>query len=817
MRCFAALAFVFALVQPLAAQTLTGRIVGDDATGLPGATVVLLDPASRAQQAGTAADAEGRYTLRTQRAGTYRARFSFVGREAHERTVTLAAGQTQTLDVMLPLLALPGDEVVVAAGRAPVGLAPVTATNVTALELARLPAVKDLPVLLSTKPSVTYYSENGNGVGYTYLRLRGFDERRVAVSINGIPQNEPEDLSVYWINFFDLQGAVRDIQIQRGAGTAAYGSAAIAGALNIVADPYTPTAYAMAEGGYGAYGTRRLAAEASTGLLGGGWSAFGRVSRTESDGYRDWSWAEFTRFFAGVTRYGERSRLTIQAYGGPQRDALAYYGIAKADNDVESLRKANYAASTRDVESFHQPHLEVLHELQIGPAWTLYQTAYAIRGAGYFDFDASWRSANYLRLPAGFAGLSDDERALPLYEVLDDPTAQFRAYVSMWHLGYLPRATYERGTTRLTLGGEVRRSTSLHWGRVQEAAMLPEEVVGSEADARVYQYRGQKTVVAGYGSLLFRPVPALAVQADLQTSYQQYRFFDERFFGHAFTTPFVFVNPRLGATLFPEQPVRFYASVAYGQREPRHKDLYDADEAGAGAEPQFERRPDGTLDTGAPLVRPERGTSVELGGALEMRRARLNATAYGLFFDDEIVPSGGLDQYGVPRTGNAERTRHVGLELDGAVRLARGLDLEGNLTLSQDRFVRFTEFESDENGAVARLDRSGNPIAGFPSRTANAALRYERRGWGARLGAHHTGTIHVDNSGSDDAEFVVDPYTLVDASVSYTLAVPRGSLRLSVDVNNVLDQKVLLYGTSPGTFFPAATRHVYAGLRYTVR
>lgn len=808
---------VLLLVPSLMAQTLTGRVVGDDALPLPGATIVLLDPSSAAQVAGIAADADGRYRLSAPVPGTYQAVFSYIGRAPLRRMVALQSGQPLELDVVLPELALHADEVVVAAGRAAVGVAPITATNVTARDLDRMPDVKDLPVLLASQPSVTYYSENGNGVGYTYLRLRGFDERRVAVSINGIPQNDPEDLSVYWINFFDLQGAVRDIQIQRGAGAATYGSSAVAGALNIVVDPFQPDAYAAVEGGYGAFGTSRMTAEVNTGLIADNWVGFGRFSRVRSDGYRDWSWAEFTRFFAGVTRYGERSRLTIQAYGGPQRDALAYYGIEKEANASDSLRKGNYSAFTEDEEYFHQPHFELLHELQLDPAWTLHQTGYVVRSAGYFDFDGSWRSADYLRLPQGFAGLTAAQRQQPLYEVLDDPTTQFRAYVSHWHLGYLPRATFTRGTTALTVGAEARINRSLHWGRVQEAAMLPDEVVGSDADYRVYQYRGDKSVLSAYGSLTTRPVSSVAVQADVQVSRQEYRFFDEAFYGTRFRTPFVFVNPRLGATLFPEQPLRFYGSIAYGQREPRLKDLYDADEAGSGGTPQFRSRGDGSLDFDQPLVRPERGLSIETGAALERRRARLNVTGYLLRFRDEIVPSGGLDQYGVPRTGNAERTEHVGLELDGIVRLLPGLDLEGNATVSRDRFVRFTEYEYDDAGNVEALDRSGNRIAGFPSRTVNAALRYERGAWSARLGAHHVGRIQVDNSGSAESAFVVDPHTLVDASVSYGFAVPRGRVRLSLDLNNVLDQKVLLYGTAPDTFFPAATRHLYVGLRYTVR
>ena len=64
--------------------------------------------------------------------------------------------------------------------------------------------VQDIPNYLSQLPSTTFYSENGNGIGYNYLSIRGFDQRRISVSINGIPQNDPEDHNVYWLDFPDL-------------------------------------------------------------------------------------------------------------------------------------------------------------------------------------------------------------------------------------------------------------------------------------------------------------------------------------------------------------------------------------------------------------------------------------------------------------------------------------------------------------------------------------------------------------------------------------------------------------------------------------
>jgi hypothetical protein len=48
------------------------------------------------------------------------------------------------------------------------------------------------------------YSDAGNGVGYTGIRVRGSDATRVNVTINGIPYNDSESHGTYWVNMPDF-------------------------------------------------------------------------------------------------------------------------------------------------------------------------------------------------------------------------------------------------------------------------------------------------------------------------------------------------------------------------------------------------------------------------------------------------------------------------------------------------------------------------------------------------------------------------------------------------------------------------------------
>ena len=78
------------------------------------------------------------------------------------------------------------------------------------------------------------YSDAGSGLGYTYLKIRGFDQRRVGVLFNGIPLNDPEDHQVCWVDLPDLAASLEDIQVQRGVTNSVGGMTAIGGTVNIV-------------------------------------------------------------------------------------------------------------------------------------------------------------------------------------------------------------------------------------------------------------------------------------------------------------------------------------------------------------------------------------------------------------------------------------------------------------------------------------------------------------------------------------------------------------------------------------------------------
>ncbi len=118
------------------------------------------------------------------------------------------------------------------------GITPVAFNKITQSEIQQNYIVQDVPQYLSQLPSTYFYSENGNGIGYNHLTIRGFDQTRISVSINGIPQNDPEDHDIYWIDFPNLLAKTDVIQLQRGTGSGVVGNLAIGSSINIITSAF---------------------------------------------------------------------------------------------------------------------------------------------------------------------------------------------------------------------------------------------------------------------------------------------------------------------------------------------------------------------------------------------------------------------------------------------------------------------------------------------------------------------------------------------------------------------------------------------------
>jgi iron complex outermembrane receptor protein len=745
-------------------------------------------------------DSTGRCVLNGLPPGLTTLRTTYVGYVPSVLSISVTDDTPVDVTVVLMPTILPGQPMTVTATRGRERETPATFSTLDEQSLRERHTVQDIPALLAELPSTTYYSESGNGIGYTYLNIRGFDARRVAVMVNGIPQNDPEDHNVYWLDFPDLAGSAEDIQVQRGAGSSFYGPPAIGGSVNLVTSHLGRERSLHLLAGIGTYNTRKYSAAFSSGLVENKYAMHARLSKIMSSGYRDRAWSDFNSYFLGFARYDETMTTQVHIYGGPVSDGLAYYGIPKADVQDRDRRRANPIARPEEIENFSQPHYELLHEWHLTPSLTLNSSAFLVLGEGFFDYDGSWAPYSYYRITRenGFQVTGDPD-------TLYLPGALIRAQVENTQWGFLPRLTWKHGTGEVIVGGEVRVHRSDHWGRLQWTQELP---AGVPLDHRYYEYRGAKDMGSAYVHMIQDLPSAMTLMASLQYAYNRYRLYDEKYIGTDFAVPYHFLNPRVGLNINLDASWNAYVNIGYTRREPRLKNLYDAAEASTpaswgGVAPQFVQDAAGRFDFAHPLVKPEALLDVELGGGYTDEDLRLSANLYWMEFTDEIVKSGQVDRFGQPVTGNAARTRHLGLEGGGRVRLSAALDAEAHATLSSNHFVSHTDYAT---GTGRALD--GNPIAGFPSFLANARIGYHGGPLSFSLSGRYIGKQYTDNL-RDEAR-TVDPFFVTDAACSWLFSgiLNDVDVEAKLQVNNIFDTLYAAYGEGD-QFFVGAERNAY--------
>ena len=698
---------------------------------------------------------------------------------------------------------------------------PATFSNLNSMQLKERYSTQDIPVLLSELPSITTYSENGNGIGYNYINLRGFDQRRISVMVNGVPQNDPEDHNVYWLDFPDLLASTDNIQVQRGAGSAFYGPPAIGGSVNLVTNPFRNdfgvTLEAMA--GFQEFGdsskslalnTRKYGIAINSGLLDGKYLLYGRYGKILSDGYRQNSYVDFHSYFLGAIRFDGNMTTRMHFFGGPIEDGLAYNGLPKSAKKDKALRRQNltgYSSGNEfiwtgprrkeEIENFSQPHYELIHEWKLAPATILHNTFFYYTGDGFFDYDASWADTSMLRLGVQYGIPVSDNPANTLV----------RAFVGNKQWGWLPRIEVDHGNGSLTAGAEFRFHHSTHWGRIQSADGLPQNY---NYDYHFYEYNGEKDIISLYAHELFRFHDQMTLMADLQLAYNKYGIKNEKYLHNNFTYQYYFVNPRLGVNYNWSEEWNGYLSLAYTSREPRLKNLYAAEDAWwSGDKPQFKADTSGGVlryNFDEPLVKPERLFNVELGARYSSESASAGVSLYWMEFTDELVKSGRVDMFGQPVTGNAERTRHIGAEVEGRWNISQNFSLSGNVTLSRNRLVRYTIF--DDNGNPIVLDK--NPIAGFPDVLGNLRLTYRTNDFAASLLTKYVGAFYTDNFKNEQNKN--DAYVVANAEVSYSLPV-AGSVTITLrgEVRNIFNTLYFMNGEA-NAFFPAAERNYLMGV-----
>jgi len=324
---------VFCSFLTSAQTTLSGKVT-DANTGesLIGATIIY------GKGQGTATDFDGNYSLKIQ-PGERNIQVSYVGYKAVNQVISIK-GKSQVLDFKLKTILL--NEVQVVADIARDRETPVAFSTIPMKKINEELASQDIPMVLNSTPGV-YATQTGGGDGDARITIRGFNQRNVAVMLDGIPVNDMENGWVYWSNWFGLDAVTSNIQVQRGLGASKIAIPSVGGTMNILTKGTGNKAGGTIKQEVGSFGKLRTSVGYNSGKLDNGWGYTLAGSYKKGNGFVEETWSEGFFYYAKIQKEIGNHILSLSAMGAPQKHGQRSYksSIATYWNKAQQMYRAD--------------------------------------------------------------------------------------------------------------------------------------------------------------------------------------------------------------------------------------------------------------------------------------------------------------------------------------------------------------------------------------------------------------------------------------------------------------------------------------------
>ena len=750
---------------------------------------------------------EGRFSISLRQKGNYVVKISTVAFKLFEQAITVSEKETiVNAELQLqPLFLKPVEVSAIRAG----DRMPFAKTNLNEKEIEKMNLGQDLPFILNQTPSVVVNSDAGNGVGYTGIRIRGTDATRINMTLNGIPYNDAESQGLFFVNLPDFSSSVNSIQIQRGVGTSSNGAGAFGATLNLSTNEFNEQPYAEINNGFGSFNTFRQTIKVGSGLIGKHVTFDARLSFINSKGFIERGASDLGSAYFSTAYINNKTSIRFNAITGTEKTYQAWNGIPEAKlkgDDAKLLehyynnlgvtyftaadsinlfrkdnnRTYNYFLYDNQTDNYQQDHYQLFFNQELNSNWNMNTAFFLTRGRGYYE---EYKVKESL----------DDYGLAP---VASDLVRQL--WLDNWFYGTTFSAQYKRNADQLTIGGAFTRYKGLHYGKVIWSE------VPVEKDYRWYDLEAFKNDFNIYTKYQRRLGVRWEAFADIQYRYVKHSISGFR------KNPllqsgndFSFVNPKLGISYADSKGWLGFASFSIGNREPNRDDF----EAGVAQQPKHE-------------------TLYDLELNIEHRQPTysLSATGYYMYYNNQLVLTGKVNDVGAYNRINIPKSYRAGVELQATVKPTAWFNAAGNLTLSDNRILNFTEFVDDyDNGGQKETFFETTPLSFSPATIAGVTLNFiPLKNGEVSLLNKYVSRQYLDNTGSEARS--IDPFFVTDLRLNYAFRFKKlKELNLTFQLNNVLNKLYetngytysYIYGAQTITenfYYPMAGRNFMAGI-----
>ncbi|WP_138431771.1 TonB-dependent receptor [Fodinibius saliphilus] len=782
IRATAFLCFLMAMSTTLVAQTITGMVIDAQSNEpLPGANIIQLDTKN-----GISADENGAFTLSLKEGASSKIKVTFVGFKSKTIDTTKRGGE---LTISLVPNTVISNEVFVKALRVDEA-SPMAFDNVSRTDIEKKNLGQDMPYMMSSSPSVTTTSDAGSGVGYTGMRIRGVDQGRINVTINGIPLNDAESHGVYWVDIPDLASSVENIQIQRGVGTSTNGAAAFGATVNVQTSQMRSDAYGEVNTGIGSFDTKKANVMLGSGLMENGWQFEGRLSKITSDGYIDRASSDLKSFYLSAAKHGERSLLRADVFSGKEKTYHAWNGVS--ESKLENGERTYNSAGTEkpgtpykdQTDNYQQDHYQLHYFYDLAKNWNVNASLHYTYGRGYYEqYKADEELGDYSISPVIFSQDTVSESDLVRRKWLDN-----HFYGTVFSTEY---NIEDKGS--ITLGGGYNEYDGDHFGEV----IWGEYLGNTNVENRYYDNNGFKTDFNTYLKGQYNITEALTIYADAQIRRVTYKFLGKDRIKNQSnsydivdvkqTDELTFFNPKAGLT-YNKGNHRAYFSFSMANKEPTRDEYVDS----------------------TPESRPEHETLYdwEAGYKASFERFFVSANLYFMDYKNQLILTGQINDIGSAIRQNVDNSYRAGIELQAGANITNGLEWSGNATISRNKIDEYNYYLTDYSTNTQKVfGYQDTDISFSPDFIGNSIIQFNREGFTAQLTTKYVSRQYLDNTQTKSRS--LDPYLVNDLRVAYewSKASLFKGITATLEVNNLLDEKYESNGYTFGLLSQGSQQH----------
>ena len=713
----------------------------------------------------------------------------------------------RNLTIQLTPNSIQSDEILVYGTRAKENAA-TTYKNLSKQDIKKNNLGQDIPYLLDQTPGVIIGSDAGAGIGYTNLTIRGSDNQRINVTLNGIPLNDAESMGSFFINLPDFASSTESIQIQRGIGTSTNGAGAFGASLNIQTDALETKPYAELNNSFGSYNSWKNTIKAGTGLINDRFVFNTRLSRISSNGYIERATSDLKSIYVDGGLYTNKHILKATVFTGKEKTYQAWYGTPEPilTGDKNSLqeyannafglydgeqfdrlmnadRKYNYYTYDNQTDNYKQTHSHIHYTYLGNEKWNFNLALHYTRGKGYYE---EYREKDKL-----------SKYNIPILIVGTDTTAKSDLIRRKWLDNHFYGTTYSvnykpSNNLNFLLGGAYNEYLGDHYGKVIDVDIYPNQIFPEEYyfnDAKKKDFNSYLKTDLRLAKWLFN--------IDLQYRNVNYRVNgnDDKVKNINFNDNLHFFNPKFGITHFINPNTNVYISYAHSSKEPIRKDYVE--------NPRQE------------FPKPERMHDIEAGYRFKNEKINLGSNFYAMLYKDQLIPTGQLNDTGGEIRMNIPKSYRIGWELDASWVIHPQFIWSATAALSYNKIKDFVEYVSvlDDDWEFVKEEQfyyKNTQIA----KAANAILSNNftylpTKNWSISLLTKYVSRIYLDNSSAKERS--IDPFTYTNLTSQYSFsAFGIKNIDALVAINNVFNTKYVTSGYTWGQIFESkGTRDYY--------